>query len=404
MNVFYDSVAANWYQTSVKTAITFGGDKTFLPFRKVLITDNLVFNLHLENGHAGPIIGILTARKANGSITGNSALFVQLQKKLLLHGGLSYIFTLEDIDGDYINGFVLLPYSNHWKKVKVPYPDIVYNRIPFRKVELGDQCQAFFSILKTKNIPFFNPCFLDKFELYSLFQNHTSLKNYLPKTELAINRQVFYCFIQEHRSVYLKPSHSAKGKGIFRLSFKNPSKLSLEGPTKKETYLSFSDFWEDWETDFIQKQYIVQAEVDSARYEGKKFDLRILAHAKKDTYMVTGVGVRQSQEQDITTHIPNGGKLLPYHIFQSEELDQFISLVVNQIGKTLTQHYGYFGEFSIDAGISSDGDYYLYEVNSKPMSFDEIDIEEKKIEQLCRQFFQLTNFPFVYEHPSKAEE
>jgi len=203
--------------------------------------------------------------------------------------------------------------------------------------------------------------------------------------------------------VYLKPSHSAQGKGIFRLAYTEALTLSLEGLKRKEIYPSFSDFWNEWETDLNQKQYLVQEEVDSARYEGNKFDLRILAHAKTDGYMVTGVGIRQAQEQNITTHVPNGGKLLPYDMFHSDELDQFITFAVNQIGEALTENYGFFGEFSIDAGISKRGDYYLYEVNSKPMSFDEIKIEGKKIEQLCRLFFQLTNFSFMHENSNSAE-
>ncbi|HLO13083.1 MAG TPA: YheC/YheD family protein, partial [Pseudoneobacillus sp.] len=111
--------------------------------------------------------------------------------------------------------------------------------------------------------------------------------------------------------------------------------------------------------------------------------------AEYDTYILTGVGIRQSHKQVITTHIPSGGKLLPYKLLQSEEHDQFFQMIVPYIGNALSTKFGYFGEFSIDACISEDGEYYLYEVNSKPMSFDERHIEDRKIEQLCRLFLQL---------------
>jgi hypothetical protein len=62
--------------------------------------------------------------------------------------------------------------------------------------------------------------------------------------------------------------------------------------------------------------------------------------------------------------------------------------VVEEAGKWLTDHWGFFGEFSIDAGVSSKGNYYLFEINSKPMSFDEQEIEKKRIKNLCRLFFQ----------------
>jgi glutathione synthase/RimK-type ligase-like ATP-grasp enzyme len=403
MNIFYDSVADYWYQTSMTKQVTFGGNKIRLPFQKTLIGNSIPFHLNVENQHVGPIIGIITARKADGTISGNSSLFIKLQKKLLMEGGISYVFTLEDVHDEYITGYIFLPDKNQWKKVKAPYPDLVYNRIPFRRVEQEKPFQLFVSLLKMKRIPFFNPNFLNKFELHCLLQNHKTLKKHLPETIPVADSQTFAAFLKRHHCVYLKPSHSAKGKGIYRLTFNNPEFI-MEGLKRVETYPTFLDFWEEWERIFIEKQYLVQEEIDSAKYDGKKFDLRILAHAGNDKYKVTGIGVRQAVEQDITTHIPNGGKLLPYNLFHTNELEQFIALAVNEVGATLSRNYGFFGEFSIDAGISSEGNYYLYEVNSKPMSFDEMEIEEKKMEQLCRLFFQLSHFPFANENSTNAAQ
>jgi hypothetical protein len=403
MKVFYNGEIGHWYQSSVKDTVTFGGDKTLLPFRNLAANHSLWFELNIENQHAGPLIGILTARKTDGTLAGNSALFVKLQKKLLSLGGASYIFTSEDVQDNFINGYTYLPESNHWKKIKAPFPDLVYNRIPFRKVESEDS-QSFFSILKQKNIPFFNPCFLDKFQLYCLFKNNDMLINHLPETLLVTDKQTFSAFLEKKQSIYLKPSRSAKGKGIFRLSLTETSHLCLEGLKEKHAYPTFADFWKEWERELIDKQYLIQEEIISAKYNGKKFDLRILTHADTNGYRVTGIGVRQAVEQDITTHVPNGGRLLPYHPFHSNRLDRFIAFLVDEIGKTLTVHYGFFGEFSIDVGISVDGNYYLYEVNSKPMSFDEPEIEERKIDQLCSLFFHLTFFSIAHEKAAPAEE
>lgn len=403
MRLFYNGATGSWYQTSMKQDITFGGNNRSLPYQETISDSSSAFHVNLENQHAGPFIGIITARKADGTIAGNSALFIKLQKQILLQGGISYIFTPDDAHKDFISGYMYLPDQQQWKKIKAPYPDIVYNRIPFRKVEEEDRYQTFFSILKLKKVPFFNPCFLNKFELYKVLQNNQDLKHSIPKTELITDPQTFYYFLKLYPSVYLKPSQSAKGKGILRLSFLDPQ-IRIEGMKIKEIYPAFADFWKEWENDLLSKQYLVQEEVHSLMHEGKKFDFRILAHAQKDRYIVTGVGVRQAGIQDITTHIPNGGKLLPYQLFHTDELDRFIDRAVNIIGDTLTRKYGFFGEFSIDAGISTNGDYFIYEVNSKPMSFDEAEIEQKKIEQLCKLFFQLTNFPPAHEKQANTTE
>ncbi|WP_066251904.1 YheC/YheD family protein [Neobacillus drentensis] len=346
----------------------------------------------MKTNQAGPLIGIMSARTSNGSIGGNGPLFIELQKKLISLDGISFVFTPEDADTDFITGYTFLPDKNYWIKESFRYPDLVYNRVPFRNSEQNDQYQTFFSILKEKNIPFFNPCFIDKFELFELLKTHPFLQTFLPKTILIQKKVDLLTFLKRQRSIYLKPAQSSKGKGIFRLKFIGSSKVQLEGIQHHANYQSFNHFWEKWGEQLLEQTYIAQEEILSAKYEGNRFDFRILAHAEDGEYMITGVGIRQSQQQNLTTHIPSGGRLLPYELLKTAEHDYFIQAIVPSIGKALSDRFGYFGEFSIDAGVSKTGQYYIYEVNSKPMSFDELEIEEKKIEQLCRLFLQLSNF------------
>jgi glutathione synthase/RimK-type ligase-like ATP-grasp enzyme len=341
---------------------------------------------------AGPLIGIMAARKANGLIAGNGPLFISLQKKLISLDGISFVFTPEEADNDVITGYTFSIDNNHWVKGTFRYPDLVYNRIPFRKSEQNEQCQHFFSILKEKNIPFFNPCFIDKYVLYELLKNHSFLQTFLPQTILIQQKKDLFIFLKKYKSIYLKPAQSSKGKGIFRLKLMETSKIQLKGINQHEIYKTFDYFWEKCAKELLEKNYLAQEEIKSAEYDGNRFDFRILAHGDADEYILTGVGIRQSQKQEITTHIPSGGRLLPYELLQSKDHDHFIQAIIPYIGKALSERFGYFGEFSIDAGVSNTGQYYIYEVNSKPMSFDEPQIEEGKIEQLCRLFLQLSNY------------
>ncbi|MEH7180789.1 YheC/YheD family endospore coat-associated protein [Neobacillus vireti] len=346
----------------------------------------------LWNNSVNPVIGILTARKKDGSIAGNGPLFMEIQKRLISLNGISFVFTLEGVHEEVIEGFSFNPEENSWKKITAPYPDLVYNRIPFRKAEIKGT--EFFSSLKDKNIPFFNPGFIDKYELYDLFRSHPFLHSYIPATIPAVQKPILSSFLGKFRSIYLKPAQSARGNGIFKLEIDSHKQVHLKGLKKAELFLTFDHFWMKYEHELIEKNYLAQEEIKPSLYDGKRFDFRILAHAKYDHYIVTGVGIRQSQEQDLTTHIPTGGRLLPYELLQTEDHDQFIVTIVEHIGKALSAQYGFFGEFSIDAGISQSGQYYIFEVNSKPMSFDEDEIEARKIEHLCRLFLQLTGFKF----------
>ncbi|MFP7295691.1 YheC/YheD family protein [Neobacillus niacini] len=335
-----------------------------------------------------PLIGILTAKKKDGTIAGNGSLFIELQKKLISLNGISFIFTLDGVQKDSIDGFTYIPEKNEWERISAPYPDLVYNRIPFRSAEEEIKNSDFINELKEKNIPFFNPGFIDKYELYLLLKDHPILHSYLPPTIPAFEKQTLWSFLTQFQSIYLKPAQSARGSGIFKLELDTEKKAILNGIRQSYEYAAFDHFWDEWEDILREKNYLAQKEIKSKKYDGKKFDLRIIAHANNDTYIVTGVGIRQSQKQDITTHIPSGGNLLPYTLFQTKEQDLFIESIAKQIGFALSQNLGFFGEFSIDAGISESGHYYIYEVNSKPMSFDESDIEAKRIDHLCKLFLQ----------------
>ena len=341
----------------------------------------------MKKAQRKPLIGIITAQKGNGAIAGNSRLFKSLQQKLISSGGISFVFTVEGIHENEIDGFVFSVRKNSWMKSQFPFPDVVYNRIPDRTVEQSEAVQNFFSRLKEKGIPFFNPCFIDKYELYQCFQHDSIISKFLPKTSLIENKQNLLKLLETHSSIYLKPCNSSKGNGIYRLA-QSPS-LSLTGRKQQILYESYEQFWQEWGEKLLRKRYIAQEDIQSEQYNGKRFDFRILAHASGTHYVLTGIGIRQSQKQDITTHIPSGGRLVPYQLLQTASHDQFIQTIIPPIGKTLSERYGFFGEFSIDAAVSKTGQYYIYEVNSKPMSFDEPEIESAKIAQLCRLFCQL---------------
>ncbi|MCM3567917.1 YheC/YheD family protein [Neobacillus mesonae] len=336
-----------------------------------------------------PLIGILTSKKANGAIAGNGPLFKSLQEKLISLGGISFVFTIEDVNEEFIHGYQYLPEINNWVKKPFPFPDLVYNRVPFRTAEQQDEIQNFFCFLKKNDIPYFNPCFINKYQLYQCFKNHSEIKKFLPETVLVEGKQNLFHFLETHSSIYLKPSNSSRGKGIYRLNLLSSSVIQVTGRKKQKEYETFHDFWQDWQEKLLYKNYLAQEEIQSAEYMGSRFDFRILAHAEGSDYSLTGVGIRQSQKQDVTTHIPSGGRLLPYEMLQSPEHDQFIQTIIPLIGRALSEQFGFFGEFSVDAGVSKTGKYYIYEVNSKPMSFDEPDIEAEKVNNLCRLFFEL---------------
>lgn len=389
MNVFYDPEEQIWFHTKKNKKFTMGIEKILIPFRSAPPPSSLSFHFLLKDGeHLGPLIGILAEREEKKKIIGNKQLFKKLQREILVLGGLTVVFSPEDI-GEKVEGLLYLPSKNWWINVVIPFPHIIYNRIPSRKGEQSKKYVHAKETLTKKGCSLFNPCFINKYELYSILKRDEWLNHVLPDTILIKKASVLKKFIDKHVSLYMKPADSAMGKGIFKLSKDVDDSILLENYNKRVRFQNFDAFWKKLHVALATKEYIAQKEIAPLLFEGRRFDFRVLVHYSGNGYEITGIGVRQSGNQSITTHVPKGGRLLPSRKMIRPKDELFIEEVARRCGELLSKKLGFFGEFSIDAGITSEGKYVIYEVNSKPMSFDEQEIEMKRIKKLVELFHHL---------------
>ncbi len=335
----------------------------------------------------GPIAGILASRKSESTLAGNSRLFKDIQREMLSRGGISVVFAPEDVSEDSAEGIIYLPGQDAWSLVSAPLPDIIYNRIPFRKSEQTGSFRKAAAFFQAKKIPFFNPCFLEKFECYTKLKQEPGLTGFLPDTILIGSGRELQSFLMKHNDIYIKPNSSSKGKGIIRAGMDHDGMILAKDFNGRTRHPDFGHFWEHWRSVFEEQAYIAQEAVYAATADGQRNDFRILAHGQADKYGVTGIGIRQAPVDDITTHIPNGGRLIPYNDFRTPGHDDFIKKAVHLAGKSLSREMGWFGEFSIDAGYAANGRYVIYEINSKPMKFDEENIEAERIRRLADILF-----------------
>jgi hypothetical protein len=391
MILYYDVEEHTWFHTLTQKTYTFGIEEVPLLFKEKPSPSSIPFSVFLQKRqNAGPLVGILAGRKNKKSVVGNGTLFKKIQEQIIDNGGVSFVFTPEDVrENGTIKGLLYLPHQNRWISIVSPFPHIVYNRLPFRKLEQEDEYKSVLRLFQEKKVCFFNPSFLDKYELYSIFKEHPRVGTFFPDTILIEDANSLKKFFEAHTSIYVKPTYSAKGNGIFKVQLEDNALIVVTNRKSKLTYGSFEDFWEDYKEKFREKNYIAQKEVSPLLYNGNRYDFRILAHYNGEKYVVTGIGIRQSVEQNITTHIPNGGKLIPYDEVSTERDDDFVREIVHECGEKLSESLGFFGEFSIDAGLTANKEYVIYEINSKPMSFDEPEIEDARLKNLIRLFHYL---------------
>jgi hypothetical protein len=390
----YNPESRTWtHEAKAGGILSFGFNKISVPAAETetLHENSQLFILKNMHGNFGPLVGIMTSMSKDMSLSGNGSLFQALQTEMLKRNGLIVVFPPETVVKDGLTGVVFLPDAHKWIPVKTPLPHLVFNRVPFRKAEQQPAFRDAANYLSALGIPFFNPGFINKNRLYSLFARHPQLKKLMPESIQVRSMIQLAAFLEKHNGIYLKPASSSKGIGIFRLRQKN-GQIEFESHSHRHLYPSLKEFWKAKTRQLLKYEYIAQKEVLPSAIDGKRFDFRVHAHDGRTGYEVTGIGIRQSRKQDLTTHLPNGGIMLPYITVKNERHDRFFDWAVKEIGQLLTEELGYFGEFSIDAGITEKGNYVIYEVNSKPMSFDEPQIEEKRITALVDLFFRKAGF------------
>ena len=157
-----------------------------LPFGKdsyILFRENepykYCFNMSVDENGCSPVIGILAAKDKAG-YQGNFQLFQKLQQVIQSRGGISFVFSLQDIAKEKIAGICFHEGKNMWVPCTFPVPNFIYNRIPSQSLEKTEEFAAFLQWVKGKNLPFFNPHFFNKWEVYQSLSESEAIKDSPP--------------------------------------------------------------------------------------------------------------------------------------------------------------------------------------------------------------------------------
>jgi hypothetical protein len=382
MKIYYEQ--GRWTQTS-NDSMTWGKEKKGLPFFPVPTSRFIEINQSTPS--IQPLVGILAGDSYNKDFAGNEKSFQRIQLALQKIGGLSYVFTPKGFSRHTVRGFVYDFKQKDWLEAPFPYPDIVYNRIPFRRLEQNKSFQQLKTELHSAKIPFFNECFFSKWQTYELLSQNNQLHPFLPTTRKLTSLTSLELMLKQTSKVYLKPSNGKKGKGIVVIEKMNPNSWQVQTIHHHLKDLTYQQLVKDWIDPYLIQDYIIQQAIEPLKWEGSRFDYRVLVHRKnKDQFVISGIGVRQSHLQQVTTHIPAGGKIVSFSKLPFSEDEAVITKVVNQTGQALLQRFQNIGEFSLDIGKSVNGDLFIFEVNSKPMVFDEDEIRKEGLDHLIQLF------------------
>lgn len=340
-------------------------------------------------------MGILTVSKEDLFI-GSRANFREITRMGQTLGWDVVVVPAESIcsaAGRTINVFFWDIQKKKWMKSISSMPNFFYNRIPFRDVESRPVVKQAKHILTQRKIPWFNPSFFKKDQLYSLLEKSNELKSFVPRTEVYEPKSLTR-WLKEEPEFYLKPVQGSKGEGILKVSQKGKA-YSLQqqsvGIKKQYHLLSHSDLIKQIASLTSRKRYVLQKAIQLQRIDDCIYDLRTLVQrGRTGEWAVSGIGARVSEIHGITTHVPNGGHIETVHSVLQSSFGTDAEIVYNRLDEVAVtiaeeianHHHELIGEMSMDLGVDSSGDIWFFEANAKPMKFDEPDIRQKSLYQL----------------------
>ncbi|HBK86495.1 MAG TPA: hypothetical protein DDZ53_10740, partial [Firmicutes bacterium] len=119
----------------------------------------------------GPVVAIMLWRYRSlpssyifGAATDMARTFVRLARG---QGAIAYAFSPKDIHWDSKSVLGFVPAGKSWRKVNVPLPDVIYDRIQSRGIDASKRVQGTKrQLMDMDGLHYFNPCFLDKWETY----------------------------------------------------------------------------------------------------------------------------------------------------------------------------------------------------------------------------------------------
>ncbi|WP_315906160.1 YheC/YheD family protein [Priestia koreensis] len=390
--IYFDSVSGRWFHQTDQASFVWGKENKEISYSA---NNSSTCGFRVKNtayNKIGPLIGVLTSpsvlNRMNDQPHQNILSLHQIVQK---HGGLLVLFSLNNVTNSFIEGLIYNSGLSQWEPAILPFPDIIYNRYPNRKKEQTLLFQQRLTQLKKQQIPIINERFFSKWNVHQLFSEHPFLRRHVPYTTLFQGFDDLKSMLEDYHYVYIKPIHSSKGRGIASLTRTKDGAITYQNHYRTKSFPTLLELAKDTLTGY-EGHLILQEGIESQTYNGNRFDIRLLAHKSHDQYIVSGIGIRQSLAQPLTTHVINGGQILSIDQVQKHVDIPMLQQIAQASGEALSKGYNLIGEFSLDIVLSLHNHYYVLEANAKPMIFDEEAIQESGSQNLYNLFCELTGF------------
>lgn len=354
--------------------------------QKVLLFPDFAIKLHvfIENQtlHIGPLVGIFTAGFTpfpHRPIGDRTNFFSKLLSVKTNVGAIPFVFGEQHINWENgtISGYFY--HEHNWQTIEVPFPNVIYDRLPNRKSERNPKLVKVKETLqKDYLIPWYNPGFFSKLDIHERLQQEHSAAIYLPETHPFTSFSMIEDMLSKYGHIYLKPINGSLGLGVHQILY---DKLQDEyycryqdrqGLNRLRKFSTLEGLFQTVFSNRNLDKMIVQQGIHLLRHEERPIDFRI--HTNKDdtgVWHVTALAAKIAGRGSVTTHARSGGEIKTLsEIFQQEESKLYSEKLVNAailLSKSISDNMeGIIAEIGFDLGIDKHGDVWLFEANSKP--------------------------------------
>lgn len=348
----------------------------------------LPLRLHLQQKsdgtlRLGPFIGILALATRSRSErfmsqTPYFAALIRMGRRLSLP---TFVFTPGGIDWQRRRVYAWSVRRGGWYRLHVPLPDVVYDRVQTRRLDLlPSTVEAKRRLKEETDAKIFNTGFLDKWETHRALES-AETQQFLPETRLLSHRQDLHQFTKRYRTVYVKPAGGSLGQGIYVLQRRRQRRFHVihygtQRVRRFRNLRSVSPIWNRLRRLKERRRYVVQQGLQFARYRGCRFDLRLLAQKGLDNkWQITAMYARVAPPGSLRANLDAGGRA----VRSSRVLRRIFGRSSTRVSQRIVQaglavagamearSAGPLGELGIDIGVDRAGRPWIIEANSKPL-------------------------------------
>ncbi|MEH7072448.1 YheC/YheD family endospore coat-associated protein [Neobacillus drentensis] len=330
----------------------------------------------------GPLVGIFTAGFTSlplEPIGDRTEFFSKLLSVNKMVGAQAFIFGEQHIDWEQgtIEGFF---YQNQgWEKVEVPFPNVIYDRLPNRRSENSPRSIKVRERLQREYlIPWYNPGFFNKLDIHDRLIQDETVAHFLPDTLPFTSFSSIETMLSNYGHVFIKPKNGSLGLGVHQVIYDKYSDdyfCRYQDSSGVNRLRKFSSLERLMETVFANQSLdsmLVQQGIHLLRSESRPIDFRV--HTNKDdlgNWHVSALAAKLAGLGSVTTHARSGGDIKTIEELFSNEVctlyKEKLSNAALLLSQSLDRHVeGIIGEIGFDLGIDRCGDVWLFEANSKP--------------------------------------